>query len=60
MNASPIQCTSVREEALAILSRLDVPESAFGRGGVPATSPITGESLPTSKSPAGTSPRHGN
>jgi len=43
MNASSIQCASVREEALAILSRLDVPESAFGRGGVPAASPITGE-----------------
>jgi aldehyde dehydrogenase (NAD+) len=42
-NASSIKCGSVREEALAILSRLEVPESAFVPGGVPAASPITGE-----------------
>jgi acyl-CoA reductase-like NAD-dependent aldehyde dehydrogenase len=42
-NASSIKCGSVREEALTILSRLDVPESAFVHGGVPASSPITGE-----------------
>jgi aldehyde dehydrogenase (NAD+) len=42
-NASSIECGSVREEALAILSRLEVPESAFVPGGVPAASPITGE-----------------
>ncbi len=34
---------SVREEALAILSQLGVPESAWARDGLPAFSPITGE-----------------
>ena len=32
-----------RAEALAILARLGVPESAFAPGGLPARSPITGE-----------------
>ena len=43
MNASLVQRTSVRDEALAILSRLGAPESTFAREGVPASSPITGE-----------------
>src|SRR5712672_33311 len=43
MNASLGQPTSVRDEVLAILSRLEAPESAFAREGVPASSPITGE-----------------
>ncbi len=43
MNASLLQRTSVRDEALAILSRLGVTESAFARAGIAATSPITGE-----------------
>ena len=43
MNASLVQRTSVRDEALAILSRLGVTESAFTREGIAATSPITGE-----------------
>ena len=43
MNDSPVQHASVRDEALAILSRLGVTESAFAREGIPATSPITGE-----------------
>jgi aldehyde dehydrogenase (NAD+) len=34
---------SVRDEALAILSRLGVPQSAFARTGIAASSPITGE-----------------
>jgi aldehyde dehydrogenase (NAD+) len=33
----------VRDEALQILARLGVPDSAFGDGGLPARSPITGE-----------------
>ena len=43
MNASLVQRTSVRDEALAMLSRLGASESAFAREGVPASSPITGE-----------------
>jgi aldehyde dehydrogenase (NAD+) len=43
MNTSLVQPASVRDEALAILSRLGVPESAFARGGIAASSPITGE-----------------
>jgi aldehyde dehydrogenase (NAD+) len=43
MNASLVQRPSVRDEALAILSRLGVTESAFAREGIAATSPITGE-----------------
>jgi aldehyde dehydrogenase (NAD+) len=33
----------VRDETLQILARLGVPDSAFGQGGLPARSPITGE-----------------
>ncbi len=43
MNASLVQRASVRDEALAILSRLGATESAFAREGIAATSPITGE-----------------
>ncbi len=35
----------VRDEALAILSRLGVPDGAFARDGLPAASPITGETI---------------
>ena len=41
--AALVQTTTVRDEALAILSRLGVPQSAFAREGVMASSPITGE-----------------
>ncbi len=41
--ASAAQCMSVRDEALAILSRLGVPQGAFARTGIAASSPITGE-----------------
>src|SRR5215470_10578987 len=43
MDAALVQPTSVRDEALGILSRLGVPQSAFARQGVLASSPITGE-----------------
>ena len=43
MNASLLQRTLVRDEALAILSRLGVTEGAWAREGIPAASPITGE-----------------
>jgi hypothetical protein len=43
INPSPIQRVSVRDEALAILSRLGTPESAFPREGLIVFSPITGE-----------------
>jgi hypothetical protein len=43
MNTSLVQPASVRDEALAILSRLEAPESAFAREGIAASSPITGE-----------------
>ena len=43
MDAALVQPTSVRDEALAILSRLGAPQSAFAREGVVALSPITGE-----------------
>jgi aldehyde dehydrogenase (NAD+) len=43
MSTSLVQGAAIRDEALAILSRLGVPESAFARDGLPATSPITGE-----------------
>jgi len=43
MDAALVQFTSVRDEALGILSRLGVPQSAFAREGVLASSPITGE-----------------
>jgi len=42
-NAFSLQCTSVRDEALAILSQLGVEESTFARDGIAARSPITGE-----------------
>jgi aldehyde dehydrogenase (NAD+) len=43
MSTSRIQPAPVRDEGLAILARLGVPESAFGRDGLAARSPITGE-----------------
>ena len=43
MSAASVQSTQFRDEALAILSRLGVPESALAREGLPASSPITGE-----------------
>src|SRR5262249_42421742 len=43
MDAALVHPTSVRDEALGILSRLGVPQSAFAREGVMASSPITGE-----------------
>ena len=43
MDAASVQPTSVRDEALGILSRLGAPESVFAREGVMAFSPITGE-----------------
>src|SRR5271166_2153217 len=43
MNTSLVQHTSVHDEALAILSQLGAPESAFARAGIPVSSPITGE-----------------
>ena len=43
MDAALIEATLVRDEALAILSRLGVPQSAFADEGVMALSPITGE-----------------
>src|SRR6516225_7362281 len=43
MDAALVQPTSVRDEALGILSRFGVPQSAFAREGVLASSPITGE-----------------
>ena len=43
MDAASVQPTSVRDEALGILSRLGVPQSVFAREGVMAFSPITGE-----------------
>ena len=42
-DASLVERASVGDEALAILSRLGVPQSAFARAGLPASSPITGE-----------------
>ena len=41
--ASVGQRMSVRDEAVAILSRLGVPQGAFARTGIAASSPITGE-----------------
>src|SRR5215469_17489365 len=43
MDAALVPPTSVRDEALGILSLLRVPQSAFAREGVLASSPITGE-----------------
>ncbi len=37
---------SLREEALGLLSRLGVPDSAFAPEGLPARSPVTGEVMP--------------
>src|SRR6266567_210800 len=45
MNAPLVQRMSVRDEALAILSRLGVPESAFAPAGLAASSPITSETI---------------
>ena len=42
-NGTLVQSASVREEAFTILSSLEVPKSAFGRDGIGASSPITGE-----------------
>ena len=39
MDAALVQTPSVRDEALDILSRLGVPQSAFAREGVMASSP---------------------
>ncbi len=43
MSATRIELASVRDEALAILARLEVPASILARGGLAAVSPITGE-----------------
>jgi aldehyde dehydrogenase (NAD+) len=43
MNILATQHASIREEALAILSRLGTPDTAFAREGLAALSPITGE-----------------
>src|ERR1700686_1333158 len=43
MTTSLVKPAAVRDEALAILARLGVPESAFAAAGIAATSPITGE-----------------
>jgi aldehyde dehydrogenase (NAD+) len=43
MSTSGSKPAGVRDEALAILTRLGVPGSAFTGGGIAATSPITGE-----------------
>jgi aldehyde dehydrogenase (NAD+) len=43
MKPSLVQCASVCDEALAILSRLGTPESVFAREGLVVSSPITGE-----------------
>ncbi len=43
MSMSLVQSASVRDEVLAILSRLGVPGSVFTSDGIPAKSPITGE-----------------
>jgi len=43
MNVASVEHTSVRNEALATLSRLGVPQSTFAREGLAASSPITGE-----------------
>src|SRR3979490_1774336 len=55
MNTSLAQPASIRDDALAILSRLGVPASAFTREGIPASSPITGELI---THVAITSPKH--
>ena len=43
MNTFVVQTASVHQQALAILRRLGVSESAFDDGGMTAASPITGE-----------------
>lgn len=43
MNTFSVQQTSVRDEALAILSRLGTPDRVFVREGLAVSSPITGE-----------------
>jgi len=43
MNASLVQRTSVRDEALGILAKLGAADNAFAREGIAARSPITGE-----------------
>jgi aldehyde dehydrogenase (NAD+) len=43
MTGASLGRTSVRDEALATLSRLGVGEGVFAREGMPASSPITGE-----------------
>jgi aldehyde dehydrogenase (NAD+) len=43
MSTSLVQAARVRDEALAILSRLGALESAFSHAGIAASSPITGE-----------------
>jgi aldehyde dehydrogenase (NAD+) len=45
ITVSMSQPASVRDEALAILSRLGVPQSAFAADGLAAASPITGEAI---------------
>ena len=52
MDATLVQPTSVRDEALGILSRLGAPKNAFAREGVMALSPITGELIAKSGSQA--------
>jgi aldehyde dehydrogenase (NAD+) len=43
MSTAAMRIASVRKEALAILARLGVPDSALSRDGLAAMSPITGE-----------------
>ena len=43
MSARRIGLAPVRDDALGILARLGVAETAFGGGGLAARSPITGE-----------------
>jgi aldehyde dehydrogenase (NAD+) len=43
MSESRLEPAPVRDQALAILARLEVPSSAFSRTGLAAVSPITGE-----------------
>src|SRR5215471_3361008 len=43
MNILPIQHASIRDEALAILSRLGTPDTVHARDGLAVSTPITGE-----------------
>jgi len=43
MSLAQVKLAAVRDEALAILSRLGVPERAFTPDGLPVVSPISGE-----------------